>query len=60
MAVMRCLFALSAVEGRISIEEEREIQRVGRELRIESQDLLRLRLEYRRHLPGLGGREEDA
>lgn len=58
LALMRCLFALSATEGRITIEEEREIQRVGRELRVDSSELLRLRLEYRRHLPGLGARED--
>jgi uncharacterized tellurite resistance protein B-like protein len=58
LALMRCLFALSATEGRISIEEEREIQRVGRELRVDAPDLLKLRLEYRRHLPGLADRED--
>ena len=58
LGLMRCLFALSALEGRISIEEEREIQRVGRELRVDSPDLLRLRLEFRQYLPGLADREE--
>ncbi len=53
LALMRCLFALSAVEGNISILEEREIQRIARELRVDSADVTRLRLEYRRHLPGL-------
>jgi uncharacterized tellurite resistance protein B-like protein len=58
VALMRCLFALSSFEGRISIDEEREIQRVGRELRVDAADLLKLRLEYRRHLPGLSDRED--
>ena len=53
LALVRCLFALSIVEGNISIEEEREIQRVARELRVEPGDVMRLRLEYRQHLPGL-------
>jgi uncharacterized tellurite resistance protein B-like protein len=59
LALVRCLFALSVVEGNISIEEEREIQRVGRELRIEPSDLIRLRLEYREHLPGLADRDPE-
>jgi uncharacterized tellurite resistance protein B-like protein len=56
LALVRCLFAVSAVEGNISIAEEREIQRVARELRVEPADLVKLRLEYRRHLPGLADR----
>jgi uncharacterized tellurite resistance protein B-like protein len=56
LALVRCLFALSIVEGRMSIEEEREIQQVGRELRIEPSDLMRLRLEHRQYLPGLTDR----
>jgi uncharacterized tellurite resistance protein B-like protein len=58
LALLRCLFAVSAVENHISIEEEREIQRVARELRIEHMDLVNLRLEYRRHLPGLSNRSD--
>jgi uncharacterized tellurite resistance protein B-like protein len=56
MGLLRCLFALSAVEGHISMAEEREIQQVARELRIEPSDLVALRLEYRAHLPGLSNR----
>ena len=56
-AFVRCLFAVSAAEGSISIDEEREIQRIARELRIEPSDLVALRLEFRQHLPGLSGRE---
>jgi uncharacterized tellurite resistance protein B-like protein len=59
LALVRCLFALSVVEGDISIEEEREIQRVARELRVEPPDLIRLRLEYKQHLPGLTARDEE-
>jgi uncharacterized tellurite resistance protein B-like protein len=59
LALVRCVFALSAVEGDISIAEEREIQRTARELRIDHADVLRLRLEYREHLPGLSGRERE-
>jgi len=53
LALLRCLFAVSAAENDISIAEEREIQQIARELRIEHADVVRLRLEYRRHLPGL-------
>ena len=53
LSLVRCLFALSAVEGRISVAEEREIQQIARELRVEPADLVRLRLEFRSHLPGL-------
>ena len=58
LALLRCLFAVSIAEGNISIAEEREIQRIARELRVEPSDLVRLRLEFRQHLPGLSGREE--
>ena len=59
LALVRCLFAVSAAEGNISIAEEREIQRVARELRIENHDVVTLRLAYQRHLPGLSGRESS-
>jgi hypothetical protein len=49
---------VSAAENDISIEEEREIQRVARELRIEHVDMVNLRLQYRRHLPGLTDRSK--
>jgi uncharacterized tellurite resistance protein B-like protein len=57
LALLRCLFAVSAAESNISIAEEREIQRIARELRIEPADVVRLRLEFRQHLPGLSSRE---
>jgi uncharacterized tellurite resistance protein B-like protein len=59
LALVRCLFAVAAAEGRISIEEEREIQRIARALRVEAPDILRLRLEHRQHLPGLSGRDSE-
>ena len=52
-SLVRCLFAVSSAAGNISIAEEREIQRVARELRVEHADLVKLRLEYKNHLPGL-------
>ena len=58
LGLLRCLFAVSVSEGNISIAEEREIQRIARELRIEHGDLVALRLEHRQHLPGLSNRVE--
>jgi uncharacterized tellurite resistance protein B-like protein len=59
LALLRCLFALSAVENNISIAEEREIQRIARELRVEQADVVAIRLEYQQHLPGLSGRDRS-
>ena len=59
LSLLRCLFALSSAEDGISIAEEREIQRVARELRVEHADLVNLRLEYRQHLPGLSDRSKS-
>lgn len=56
LALIRCLFAVSAIEGRISVAEESEIQRIARELKVEHADLVKLRLAYRDHLPGLSPR----
>jgi uncharacterized tellurite resistance protein B-like protein len=51
--LLRCLFAVSTAEDGVSILEEREIQRIARELRIEPSVLVAMRLEFREHLPGL-------
>jgi uncharacterized tellurite resistance protein B-like protein len=59
LALLRCLFAVSAVEAGISIAEERELQRIARELRIEHADFVSLRLEYRHQLPGLTNRSKE-
>ena len=53
LALMRCLFAVSATDATISLSEEGEIHRLARELKILHEDLVKLRVEYRRHLPGL-------
>ena len=54
LALMRCLFALSATDASISTAEEGEIHRIARELRIEQADLTALRVAHKTHLPGLG------
>ena len=53
LALMRCLFAVSATDASISTAEESEIHRIARELRIEPPDLIALRVAHQRHLPGL-------
>lgn len=53
LALMRCLFAVSATDDAISMAEEGEIHRIANELRIEQKDLVALRLAHLRHLPGL-------
>jgi hypothetical protein len=53
LALMRCLFALSAIEDSISTSEEGEIHRIASELRIDHPDLVALRVAHRKHLPGI-------
>jgi uncharacterized tellurite resistance protein B-like protein len=53
LALMRCLFAVSATDEAISTAEEGEIHRIANELRIDRPDLLALRLAFQRHLPGV-------
>jgi uncharacterized tellurite resistance protein B-like protein len=53
LALMRCLFALSATDDTISMAEEGEIHRIANELRIDPPDLIALRVAHQRHLPGL-------
>jgi uncharacterized tellurite resistance protein B-like protein len=52
LALMRCLFAVSATDDAISLSEEGEIHRIANELRIDHPDLVKLRIEHQRHLPG--------
>ncbi|MBA3269559.1 MAG: TerB family tellurite resistance protein [Acidobacteria bacterium] len=59
LALLRCLFAVSAAEANISIAEEREIHRIARELRVEQSEVVALRLEYRTQLPGLADRARE-
>jgi uncharacterized tellurite resistance protein B-like protein len=53
LALMRCLFVLAGTDDRISTTEEGELHRIANELRIEPADLVALRVEHRRHLPGI-------
>ncbi len=53
LTLMRCLFAVSATDDRISTAEEGEIHRIANELRILREDLVALRVAHGTHLPGL-------
>jgi Tellurite resistance protein TerB len=53
LALMRCLFEVSAADEAISTAEEGEIHRIANELRINRLDLVALRVVHRRHLPGM-------
>ena len=53
IALMRCLFAVSATDEAISMAEESEIHRIANELRIDQPDLVKLRVVHKRHLPGM-------
>ena len=53
LALVRCLFEVSATDEAISTAEEGEIHRIANELRIDPPDLVGLRVAHRRHLPGM-------
>ncbi|MDA1183531.1 MAG: TerB family tellurite resistance protein [Acidobacteria bacterium] len=52
IALMRCLFAVSAIDDVISLTEEGELHRIAKELGIDHPHLVELRVEYQQHLPG--------
>ena len=53
LALMRCLFAVSATDEAISTAEEGEIHRIANELHVDRADLVALRVAHQRYLPGL-------
>jgi uncharacterized tellurite resistance protein B-like protein len=53
LSLMRCLFAVSTTDEAISTVEESEIHAIAKELRIDHPDLVALRVEHGRHLPGV-------
>ena len=58
LALMRCLFAVSATDNSISLAEETEIHRIAKELGIQQPDLVTLRVSHKRHLPGVSRTDE--
>ena len=53
LALVRCLFAVAAVDESISVAEESAIHRVSIQFKILPQDLTALRVGHARFLPGL-------
>lgn len=47
LALLRCLFAISAADDEMAHDEDNEIRRISRELRIEHADFIRARAEAR-------------
>jgi uncharacterized tellurite resistance protein B-like protein len=58
LALARCLFAVAATDERISMNEEAELHRIATQLHIEGPDLVKIRLDHRRFLPGLSSPEQ--
>ena len=52
LALMRCLFAVSATDEAISLAEEAELHRIAKELGIDRSNLVALRVAHQQHLPG--------
>lgn len=50
LAVLDCLYAVSAAEGGISVVEDNEIARIANELRLDRADLVDARLKFRDQL----------
>jgi len=52
LALMGCLFEVSSADEAISLAEENELHRIGKELGIERSNLIALRVAHQQHLPG--------
>jgi len=50
LALVHCLFAVSSADDHIATNEDNEIRRVARELRIEHGQYIAVRLAHRQHL----------
>lgn len=50
LALLRCLFAVSASDDSISVMEDNEIRRIADELRLTHEDFIVARSEFRRYL----------
>lgn len=59
MALLECLFAVSASDESISSQEDSEIRKIAGELLLTHQDFLAARSRYSKHLEVLRRREED-
>ena len=50
LALLRCLFAVSASDDSVSVKEDNEIRRISSELRLTHEDFIAVRSEFRDHL----------
>jgi uncharacterized tellurite resistance protein B-like protein len=50
LALLDCLYAVSAADASITVTEDNEIARIARELKLEHADLVRARLAHREYL----------
>jgi len=50
LALLRCLFAVSAADESVAVREDNEIRQISRELKIEHADFISARAEVRNHL----------
>ncbi len=50
LALLDCLFAVSAADGSISVVEDNEINQIAAELRLEHEDIVRARSRFRDYL----------
>ena len=60
LALLHCLFAVSSADETIAVDEDNEIRRISRELRIEHADFIAVRVAHRRHLSVLKPVEPSA
>jgi uncharacterized tellurite resistance protein B-like protein len=60
MALLRCLFAVSASDESVSEIESDEIRRIAAELKLEHRDYIAARSEFRRHLSVLKRPADDS
>lgn len=59
LALLHCLFTVSAADGHIPVAEDNEIRRISRELRIEHADYIAVRSAHRQHLGVLKPDDSD-
>lgn len=56
MALLECMFAVSAADAEVTGDEESEIRRIAMELRLERGDFLEARTKYREYIAVLKSR----
>lgn len=59
LALLRCLFAVSASDESVSVQEDNEIRRISKELHLAHEDFIAARSAFRAHLSVLQKPPED-